>query len=354
MVVGDLNIDAPKDHNYEMGNYILVGCVNILKWIFNRAISENVECLFFLGDIFHKKDKIPNRIKNTIVEVFSSYAKILDRSNRSMKIVIITGNHDFSDDGESTIFFLHPWVEIADESKITTRCGDNKRIGIVPYNSDDEISKCLHRWVKLDIILGHFAIHGCSFTGINYYDAGINLDLLDKFSLVIAGHIHKFQKISDSIIHLGSIYQTNWGEAGENKYIAIIDNKDIDFIELPKFINRVDMRFGKTSLMEMEEELVGFKGSYNLARIVCTCNIYAEHLETSIDNMIKKLKAIGYDYVTIDTTPFAVDAVKIEQNGLDRAPDAFGEFIKSKLDEQSESGRRYFLRKILRKVVMDD
>jgi DNA repair exonuclease SbcCD nuclease subunit len=344
MVVGDLNVDAPKEYNYEKGNYILDGCINTLKWIFRKAIFKKVDMIFFLGDIFHKKDKIPNRIKNAIVEVFS---------DNDIKKFIIAGNHDFSDDGESTIYFLHPWSDIVDVNRVTHRC-ENKRIGMIPYNTDEGISKQLIKWKdKVDIVLGHFAIHGCSFTGIDYYDSGIDLDILDKFPLVIAGHIHKFQKISDNIIHLGSMYQTNWGEVGEDKYIAVVENTEVEFIELPKYINRVDMKFGKTSLKDMDEELTIFDGSYNMARIVCTCNIYAEHLEQSIDSMITKLKTVGYDYVTIDTT-FDVDTPVIEQKEAGKTADVFGEFVKLKLDEQSESGRRYFLRKVLRKVMIDD
>ena len=327
MVVGDLNVDAPKEYNYEKGNYILDGCINTLKWIFRKAISEKVDVIFFLGDIFHKKDKIPNRIKNAIVEVFSE--------NDIIKKFIIAGNHDFSDDGESTIFFLHPWSDIVDINRVTRRY-ENKRIGMIPYDADDRISRQLIKWKnKVDIILGHFAIHGCSFTGIDYYDSGIDLDILDEFPLVVAGHIHKFQKFSDSIIHLGSMYQTNWGEVGENKYIAIIENTDVEFIELPKYINRVDMKFGKDSLDVMHKKVYPISAFYNMARIVCSCNIYAEHLETSIDSMITKLKTIGYDYVTIDTT-FDVNIPVIEHKEVDKTADVFGEFVKLKLDEQSE------------------
>jgi DNA repair exonuclease SbcCD nuclease subunit len=52
---------------------------------------------------------------------------------------------------------------------------------------------------------------------------GVPRDALRHFSAGFLGHIHKPQTVVKNVYYVGSPFQQHWGEAGENKRLAIFD-----------------------------------------------------------------------------------------------------------------------------------
>ena len=83
------------------------------------------------------------------------------------------------------------------------------------------------------------AIRGSVFIGDEIKDITneilLPVDFFDGFKYAIMGHIHKPQKITDNVMHIGSMDISNFGEVDDIKKIIIIDDdKDcLDEIELP-------------------------------------------------------------------------------------------------------------------------
>lgn len=74
------------------------------------------------------------------------------------------------------------------------------------------------------ILFGHFQVEGA------YYQAGTALtgvpqSVLQSFSLVLLGHIHLPQAVTNKIHYVGSPFQQDWGETGQNKRVAIVNTK---------------------------------------------------------------------------------------------------------------------------------
>lgn len=72
------------------------------------------------------------------------------------------------------------------------------------------------------ILLGHFSVMGC-MTGDGRLLEGMPKDIVSWADLGLLGHIHKPQSITKRIHFIGSPFQQNWGERGEEKRVAIVD-----------------------------------------------------------------------------------------------------------------------------------
>jgi len=84
------------------------------------------------------------------------------------------------------------------------------------------------------ILFGHFQAEG-SITGGGMALKGVPLALLrDNFEMVLLGHIHGRQALADNVYHVGSPFQQNWGEAGEKKYVVILDTRtlELEWVEM--------------------------------------------------------------------------------------------------------------------------
>ena len=83
-----------------------------------------------------------------------------------------------------------------------------------------EQSHVLHQNPK--ILFGHFQVSGC-LTASGASLSGIPRSSLSAFNLCLLGHIHFPQSLSKTIHYVGSPFQQDWSEAGQQKRVAIVD-----------------------------------------------------------------------------------------------------------------------------------
>lgn len=328
IVCGDVHADVPSRFEHPKGNYILDCCVQTLNHIISYGEEHKIERYIFLGDIFERKDRIPNRLKNKIIDVFKRLSKY--------NVKIIEGNHD-REGFDLSIKFLEPYAEIVDKPMLR-----NRRI-FLPYTRyTDDTAKILKLSDEYDIIFGHFEIKGCSYGGIKRSDSGISPDIF-KGKTVIAGHIHRFQEISDGIYHLGSIYQTDWGEQNEKKYFCVIDGSEILFKKLPTLVNRVTLEYGDESA---ESKLI--VGSFNMARV-----IYESRAIDIKDVIIfkDKLAEMGFDNILIE--PFNTQMSRVEEYKSKSVDSIYSKFVRDSLEEIKNISQRVLYREIINEVMED-
>jgi len=72
------------------------------------------------------------------------------------------------------------------------------------------------------ILFGHFQTEGAFFNNSTAL-TGVPKSVLQKFNLVLLGHIHIPQAVTTKIHYVGSPFQQDWGEANQQKRVGIVD-----------------------------------------------------------------------------------------------------------------------------------
>jgi DNA repair exonuclease SbcCD nuclease subunit len=85
---------------------------------------------------------------------------------------------------------------------------------------------------KKTVLFGHFQAVGAM---MNSGEAllGVPRDVLERFSLVLLGHIHLPQTIGSKIHYVGSPFQQNWGESNQGKRVGILDTDTLTLEWVP-------------------------------------------------------------------------------------------------------------------------
>jgi DNA repair exonuclease SbcCD nuclease subunit len=138
-------------------------------------------------------------------------------------------------------FILFPWVNRGQfniSSHTDFRIWNMKKISILSRQISSP-----------SVLVGHFA------TDKSLQDERYEMDLslLESLpiDLVLLGHIHKKQKLSKNIFHIGSITRTSFNEENHTKYFAIINHKNFQCSFKP-----VNDRTYKTFVLDMDDEKI--------------------------------------------------------------------------------------------------
>ncbi|MBN1467699.1 MAG: metallophosphoesterase [Fusobacteriaceae bacterium] len=167
-----------------------------LRAIFGEILEQEADMFINLGDWFDKCRPTPAELK------FG--AEIVAKLKKQFKKVIIlsgTGRHNWLNDVSVIEFF--------EFMKITP-------VGI-KHEIEIDGKKCL---------FGHFFTNKST---MEYGTAEYTLSQLKKYDIVLLGHQHLHQRITDKIYHVGSMRYVGWNEVGDLKQIAIIEDGKLEF-----------------------------------------------------------------------------------------------------------------------------
>ncbi len=246
----DLHINTYGNRvNAKGENIRLLDVLNVQDQIFQYVLEhEEVKNLWFLGDLFDPRNKIPVPALSMASLQFNDFFNRIN--GRSLTMYYMAGNHDMYIKGQKdqSINFLLGRVNIVDKP-IQSFDEDNKVVyGMIPYCVDrsDFISKLepiqiQSSWRK--VLLIHQTIKGCKVGPDNYQlgDEGVSIEDLEGFDLIISGHIHKPQELDGGrIVYIGSPLQLSWGEATEHeKGFLLLDPKTLEYkrinLEFPHY-----------------------------------------------------------------------------------------------------------------------
>lgn len=207
-----------------------------------KYLSPN-DVLIQLGDLFHTSKPFPKEYK--LAFEFLDWCRKNDIS-----VYLLAGNHDYNFNQRTySIDPLEEYVtEIIYEPNIYNVDEEGTRIFFLPWEPkanfktlvEEEYPKKFEKNIKeSSFLLYHFADETIMF-GSDYQ--GTDLSAYENINPKIkriGGDIHK---PSDN--YLGTPYQTRYDEKGQIGRIAKIEGSNIEYIEIPVFINYVDIAYG--------------------------------------------------------------------------------------------------------------
>lgn len=203
----------------------------------------------FCGDLFHKPEVIQKELFTMIVKQF------LKLNGTSFKCYTISGNHEILEiskvgiQPKSWIYdldSLFSWLYDLDYK--TFRLTPNIQVHGIPYVDHNIGLSTYLKNMKLEegykhILLLHTDYPGAKDTDGRIVDSAenINLNMLNRFDLVLCGHIHKPQRLSKKVYMLGApIQQRRTDKDCKMGYWLLKEDLSMEFKELkdfPKFID---------------------------------------------------------------------------------------------------------------------
>lgn len=225
--------------------------MRILVSLLFKSYNERVPILF-CGDLFHKPDIIRPELLNLI---FHDSLVIHTRYMGYPIMYAISGNHEInhiSKIGENPVSWtrlftkMFPWLVCLDYCQFLIK--DNIMIHGVPYvDHNIGLSKYLKE-MKLDPKQKHILMLHTDYPGARDTDGrevgsveNLNLNVLDRFDLVLCGHIHKPQRLSKKVYMIGApIQQRRTDRDCDMGYWKLYDDLSMTFVKLkgyPRFID---------------------------------------------------------------------------------------------------------------------
>lgn len=248
-VISDLHInDWAKFNESDTRTHNQMG---ILVSLLSKSYNERVPILF-CGDLFHKPDMIRPELLNLIIhDSLVTYPRYMGYPI----MYAISGNHEInhiSKIGEHPVSWtrlftrMFPWLVCLDYCQILIK--DNIMIHGVPYvDHNIGLSKYLKE-MKLNPKQKHILMLHTDYPGAKDTDGrevgsveNLNLNVLDRFDLVLCGHIHKPQKLSKKVYMIGApIQQRRTDRDCDMGYWKLYDDLSMTFVKLkgyPRFID---------------------------------------------------------------------------------------------------------------------
>jgi DNA repair exonuclease SbcCD nuclease subunit len=180
------------------------------KQLFNIVENLGNPCIW-LGDLLHNKEVIRGKCLNLWFDYFKT---------STLKHYIIVGNHDWfnheCEDYSLRTLTALPNVIIFDKVNL-----DYSPFVFIPYIHESSKIKMILKTISTEsVVIGHFDVAGYDYGNGHVCKEGLNHEDLAPFKRVISGHFHKMQQ-TGSFLYLGTPFSHSFGEANQNKGIAI-------------------------------------------------------------------------------------------------------------------------------------
>lgn len=287
------DIHLHKFKLFDKDNSRLEWSLKALSHISDVAMKNKVP-LIFAGDLFHTPVNVENE---TLTKVITQYKRYID--DRKIPFFAISGNHDMCQKNgidHHSPSYLETFAEVFKHFYLLDHQiqpyslpGWSAQIWGIPYmNNDTELKERVKQVRKIakgydgfKILLIHGDCPGAMDAGIElgenkalgkkeYLDDG----LFKPFDLVLFGHIHAPQKITDKCYMLGSPIQQTSGDKGEMGYWKIYNNQPPKFyglVDYPKFVKlgKDEKPYNKLDYFILHEEIGAVeaveKGDFDLS-----------------------------------------------------------------------------------------
>jgi DNA repair exonuclease SbcCD nuclease subunit len=267
LIFSDLHLHSHKDRIDRLDD-----CTKVLDWVFQQAETYNCDYIFFLGDLFHERDKID--VLNYL-RTFECFLKNMMDSPHERDIFLLVGNHDMYHRERWDVNSIRPLSAIQGinviQSPLSIELG-GKRIDWLPHTEDpiSELDTLKKEDGAGDILMAHVAVHGAIanlFYGtkadvIVEYDndmVPVEVSLFDDWPRVFLGHYHGGQKLSDTVEYVGSPLQLSFGEAFQQKHVIVLD---LDTMNREYIINDFSPPHLIVSQTDIENEAYNLDGAF--------------------------------------------------------------------------------------------
>jgi DNA repair exonuclease SbcCD nuclease subunit len=283
--------------------------LGVAKWIDSVMKEQELDTIFFAGDVFHDRHEIG---VNTL-HIAQLFFDILKEYN----IHLLPGNHDafLSSSVEINSVEILRKPNIFVYSQPTTICINDKAVTFCPWKTN------IRELEEVDMLVGHFEIANFKMSSTKVCDHGDSSeDLLKKAKAVVTGHFHLREHRSypnnKYVLYLGSPYEMDFGDRGHQKGITVIDFKDLstEFFE-----NAISPKHYRVKISELIAK------QYSNLPLIIKDNIISLYVDTQIDTLT-------LDLLTSKLTQYNPLQFRTEFNILDKAQTDTKEIKKLSID----------------------
>lgn len=219
-VLSDLHLTNRLPYTVQGDSSRKDNLIKYLSYFFKEIKKERVDFLVVPGDLLHSTILDYDDLDLLLFFLFES-------SSLGIKVILCLGNHDF-DHKQTPLFFLNHDYPIFNNIKFSKKIlkkyffGNNVLFDVVNFCSHTEFLEATLALLKskrdhydFSILVGHIGVKG-TLHGTTKSIIGVNKEDIEKISenydLVLLGHHHLFQWVTDNCLYCGSIHQTRIDE----------------------------------------------------------------------------------------------------------------------------------------------
>jgi DNA repair exonuclease SbcCD nuclease subunit len=247
--------------------------IKYIDYFFKIITEEDVKYLIVPGDLAHSPILSPD----DLYLIFYFFLKI---NENEIKTIFSIGNHDV-DEGDSVLKFLNHvanpifprlsspfyYADLSLSYSVDFKSGPRGTFDVINYCSHqdflNEARDFKHHNLKKEkaILIGHVGVKG-SLHGTTKSIVGVKKEDIEEieknYSLIILGHHHTFQQVTEKCFYIGSVHQTRIDEIDSVPGGAIIDLKNNKITKIenpfsPRFLVIKDYEFKEK---EVENSIV--------------------------------------------------------------------------------------------------
>ena len=314
--------------------------------LLKREVNDG-DIIVHLGDLFDNRNIIPINLLNYGMDIVEEISKIAP-------FHIIIGNHDLYSKSTSEINSVRPFkyipnVEIYDSPKILKF--NNLNILMMPYIEKrlDQI-KVIEENKNCDYLFCHSDLNGCKMhlnSAAHRNSDKIDIENFKYFKKVRSGHIHLVQS-NNCFTFVGSIFQMDRNDAGDQKGIFVIDTEN-DTEEF--FPNNVSPVFKKYRVIDEKsiEDLDALKGSKDYIDLSISNNllISSRKLRRKLETMLEGGNFASVEYIDDivkkgeDGEPIA-ESVESKDDAIDISIQLeYESYIREYIEKQKYGNEKY-------------
>lgn len=261
LIFSDLHIHQYRQFN-EDGRRLKNG-IAFLDYIFKLADANKIKYILFPGDLFNNMQIMATKAVNAV----AACLKMNFDQYPDVALIAISGNHDdaeknlLDNPSESALDYLDyvfPNFILLDHYPHTFHTAGGTTIRGVRYFEHSEHFRAalneagIEQNKKNTILMMHQTVG----SGLPIEDDITPDDpLFDPFTLVLNGHIHTGEQLTDKFINVGSPMHRDLGDAGKTKGFWIVDlDNPIETISFKDITSKYPNFVKKTQGEELTEE----------------------------------------------------------------------------------------------------
>jgi calcineurin-like phosphoesterase family protein len=290
--------------------------------LLKKEVKEG-DIIVHLGDLFDNRNVIPINLLNYGMDIVEEISKIAP-------LHIIIGNHDLYSKSASEINSVRPFkyipnVKIYDKPTILEY--NDLKILMMPYiEKKSEQVNIINENKNCDYLFCHSDLNGCKMhlTSVAHKNNDkIDIDDFRSFRMVRSGHIHLVQSNSN-FTFVGSIFQMDRNDTGDQKGIFVIDTNNDKEIFYPNKISPIFRKF-KVITEEDIDKLDELSDTKDYIDISISNNLLINNrkLRRKLEMMLEKGNFSSVEYIDDivqkgeDGEDIISEAVEIDEETLD-------------------------------------
>jgi len=274
-IIADLHLKMWSDDTFlEDGTPLkLKEIIDVVRDVCKYCLENHINTVIIAGDINDTKDSFS-------VRAFLLLRKVLEEFS-DINWIILHGNHDLASNISSEVkysaielFDSLPNCKLILEPEILTV--EDTEILFVPYTNNilAKIKQLSENLGQIKILIGHFGVNEAILSSGISVKSDVSLQDLKDFQLVILGHYHKPQKISN-LYYVGSPIQIRRDEVNEEKRFLDVDfdTLEVKSIETKGYRRYIELEIENEDDLQKLDSIEVFDKKYIVVKLRANLNM---------------------------------------------------------------------------------